>query len=141
MTIRGVYAALFGGALALVALCYGILRGSVEGWHLFLSLVPPLIIFIWWMIDRAALERRIRRLEACSEIADERRVSAQSNLTDVEHRVFEIEGRVGEVENLTTPANEAQGKLTAHKTANGKGHIPLGCVDNAINVHLPANSQ
>jgi hypothetical protein len=136
-----VYAAFFGGALAILALWYGILHGSADAWRLFLSLVPPLIVFIWWMADRAVLERRIRRLEACSEIADERRVSAQTNFTEVEHRVHEIEGRVGDVEKLASPANEAQGKLASHKTANGTGHIPLGCADKTIIIGLPVNSQ
>jgi len=141
MKKRRVCAAFVGVALALVALCYGILRGSADAWLPFLSLVPPLIVFIWWMVDRAALERRIRRLEACTEIADERRVSAQTNLTEVEHRICEIEGRVGDVENLKAPANEAQGKLASHKTANGTEHIPLGCVEKTIIVRLPVNSQ
>jgi len=125
MKKRRICAASVGVALALVALCYGILRGSADAWLPFLSLVPPLIVFIWWMVDRAALERRIRRLEACTEIADERRVSAQANLTEVAHRVREIEGRVENAANLAALTNEAQGNLALHKTANGAGYVPL----------------
>jgi hypothetical protein len=141
MTIPRVGVACFGGALALVTLCYGVLYGSADAWRLFLTLVPPLIVFIWWMVDRAALERRIRRLEARSEIADERRVTAQTNLTEVEHKLHEIEGRVVDVENLGSPANEAQGELALHETGNGTGHIQLGCVDKTIIVRLPVYPQ
>jgi hypothetical protein len=91
-------------------LCYGIRHGSADAWRLFLTLIPPLIVFVWWMLDRAALERRIKRLEARSEIADERRVTAQDHLAEVEHKLHEVEGRVVDVENLASPANEAWGK-------------------------------
>ena len=124
MKKRRVCAASVGVALALVALCYGILRGSADAWLPFLSLVPPLIVFIWWMVDRAALERRIRRLEARSEIADERRITAQTDLTEVEQRLNTIEGRVDDVECSAGPVDEAQGKLDAHETEDG--HIPTG---------------
>ncbi|HYK88995.1 MAG TPA: hypothetical protein VE398_09505 [Acidobacteriota bacterium] len=133
--------AFFAGALALVALCYAILHGSAETWRLFVSLIPPLIVFIWWMVDRAALERRIRRLEARSEIADERRVTAQSNLTEVERKLHEIEGRVVDVENLASPADEAQGKLTSHEITNGTSHMQLGRADSTVIVRLPVNPQ
>ncbi len=93
MTLPRVCVACSGGVLALVTLSYGILHGSADAWRLFLSLIPPLIVFIWWMIDRATLERRIRRLEARSEIADERRITAQTGITEVEHKLKEIEGR------------------------------------------------
>jgi len=141
MTIPRVAVACFGGALVLVTLCYGILHGSADAWRLFLTLVPPLIVFVWWMVDRAALERRIRRLEARSEIADERRVTAQTNLTEVEYKLHEIEGRVVDVENLASPANEAQSELASHETANGTGHIHLGCVGKTIIVRLPVNPK
>ncbi len=134
-------AAGFGGALALVTLWYGIHHGSADAWPLLLGLVPALIVFIWWMIDRAALERRIKRLEARSEIADERRVTAQTNLAEVEHKLHEIEGRVVDVENLANPADEAQGELTSHETANGTGHIQLGCVDKTLVFGPPVNPQ
>ena len=141
MTQPRVCVACLGGALALVALFSAILHGSAEAWRLFLSLVPTLIVFTWWMVDRAALERRIKRLEARSEIADERRVTAQTNLTEVEHKLYEIEGRVVDVENLAGPADEAQEKLTSHVTTNGTEHIRLGCVDKATIVRLPVNPQ
>jgi hypothetical protein len=141
MTKPRVCAAFFGGGLALVALSCGILYGSADAWRLFLGLVPPLIAFIWWMVDRAALERRIRRLEARSEIADERRVTVQVNLTEVEHRLREMAGRVGDVETISSHINEVQRKSAAFKATNGPGHIPLGCVDESIIIHLPVNRQ
>jgi hypothetical protein len=141
MTKPRVCVACFGGALALVALCYGILHGSADAWRLFLTLVPPLMVFIWWMVDRAALERRIRRLEARSEIADERRVTAQTDLTEVEHKLHEIEGRVVDVENLSSPADEPQGKMDLHETGNGTEPIQLGYANKTIIVRLPVSSQ
>jgi len=141
MTIPRVCVACLAGALAFFMLCYGTLYGSADAWRLFLTLVPPLIVFVWWMVDRAALERRIRRLEARSEIADERRVTAQTDLTEVEHKLHEIEGRVVDVENLASPANEARGKLASHETANGTGHIQLGRMGKTIMVRLPVNPQ
>ncbi len=93
-----IYAACLWGAIALFALYKGIARGSELAWWLLAALVPPLIVFIWWMADRAALERRIRRLEARSEIGDERRVVAHTDLSKVEHRLHEIETRVAQVE-------------------------------------------
>jgi len=60
------------------------------------------------MVDREALERRIRRLEARSEIADKRRVSAQTDLTEVVHKLHKIEGRVVDVENLASPASVSE---------------------------------
>ncbi|HYK90670.1 MAG TPA: hypothetical protein VE398_17995 [Acidobacteriota bacterium] len=86
-------------------------------------------------------KRRIRRLEARSEIADERRVTAQSNLTEVEHRLHEIEGRVGDVENLSSPTDDTQGKLTSHEATNGTGHNQSRRADSTIIVRLPANPQ
>ncbi len=141
MTMPRSWAACFGGALALVTLWYGILHGSADAWRLLLSLVPPLIVFVWWMIDRAALERRIKRLEARSEIADERRVTAQTNLAEVEHKLHEIEGRVVDVENLEIPADKAQGELTAHEAAREPAHVRLGWVDKTLVLRSPANPQ
>jgi hypothetical protein len=103
MTRSRIYSACFWGAAALFALYCGIAYGSSIAWWLFAALVPPLIVFVWWMFDRAALERRIRRLEARSEIADERRVTSQTDLTKVEHRLHEIENRVDDVENVGSP--------------------------------------
>jgi hypothetical protein len=56
-----------------------------------------------WIIDRAALERRIRRLEARSEIADERRVIAQTDLSEFEHKLEEVETRIAYAEKLQGP--------------------------------------
>jgi hypothetical protein len=86
------------GAIALFALYRGIVYRSASAWWLVVALVPPLIVFVWWMLDRAALERRISRLEARSEIGDERRVTAHTDLTKVEHKLHEIETRVAQVE-------------------------------------------
>jgi type VI protein secretion system component VasK len=93
-----IYLACLWGAIAFFALYKGIARGSAEAWWLLAALVPPLIVFVWWMVDRAALERRISRLEARSEIGDERRVVAHTDLSKVEHKLQEIETRVAQVE-------------------------------------------
>lgn len=98
MTTPRVYLACLWGVIALFALYNGIAHGSAIAWWLLVALVPPLIVFVWWMVDRAALERRIRRLEARSEIGDERRVDAHVDLAKVEHRLHEIETRVAQVE-------------------------------------------
>ena len=140
MTRPRVCVACFWGALALAILSYGIIYESADASSLFLSLVPPLIVFIWWMVDRAALERRISRLEARSEIADERRVNAQTNLSEVEYKLHEIEGRVVDVENLASSPGEPQ-DMTSHETAHGTEHIRLGCVDKTTIVRLPVNPQ
>jgi membrane protein implicated in regulation of membrane protease activity len=140
MTIRPrVYVAFFGGAMALAALYCGILYGSADAWRLSITLVPPLVVFVWWMADRRALEQRIKRLEARSEIADERRVTAQTNLTEIEHKLHEIEGRVVDVENLLSLADGALGKLTSHELADATGHNPLDPVDGTVIVRLPVN--
>ena len=86
------------GAMALFALYSGIAHGSEISWRFFFALIPPLIVFVWWMIDRAALERRISRLEAHSEIGDERRVAAHSDLTKAGYKLSELEARVAQVE-------------------------------------------
>jgi type VI protein secretion system component VasK len=98
MTTPRIYLACLWGAIALFALYNGIARGSAVAWWLLAALVPPLIVFVWWMVDRAALERRIKRLEVQSEIGDERRVDAHTDLTKVEHKLQEIETRVAQVE-------------------------------------------
>lgn len=98
MTTPRIYLACLWGAIAVFVLYNGIARGSIVAWSLLASLVPPLIVFVWWMVDRAALERRIKRLEAQSEIGDERRVNAQTDLTTVEHKLHAIETRVAQVE-------------------------------------------
>jgi hypothetical protein len=95
-----IYVAFVWGAIIFFTLYYGIAHGTPDAWRLFAALVPPLTVFVWWMIDRNALERRIKRLEARSEIADERRVVARTDLTEVEHRLQQIETRVTDVENV-----------------------------------------
>jgi len=99
MTAPRIYLACLWGVIALIALFGGIVHGSTVAWWLVVTLVPPLIVFVWWMADRATLERRIKRLEAQSEIGDERRVVAHTDLSKIEHRLHEIETRVARVEN------------------------------------------
>ncbi len=91
------------GSAAFYSLCYGILYKSTEALLLFVALAPLLAAFIFWMVDRDALERRIKRLEARSDIADERRIIAQSDLSEFEHK---LEHKLEEVETkLYTPKN------------------------------------
>jgi len=100
MTTLKIYLAFVWGVIALFALCIGVARQSAAAVSLSVTLVPPLIVFVWWIIDRAALERRIRRLEARSEIADERRVDTQTDLTEVGRKLKAIEVRVTDVESV-----------------------------------------
>jgi hypothetical protein len=100
MAALRIYIAFVWGAFALFALCIAVALRSAAAWSLFLTLVPPLIVFVWWIIDRAALERRIMRLEARSEIADKRRVDAQTDLTEVGRKLNAIEARVTDVESV-----------------------------------------
>jgi hypothetical protein len=88
------------GTIALFALCVGVARWSAAAFSLFLTLVLPFIVFVWWSVDRAALERRIKRLEARSEIADDRRVNMQTGLTEVGRQLNAIEARVTDVESV-----------------------------------------
>jgi hypothetical protein len=136
-----VWIACFGGTLAAVTLLYGIIYQSVGAQHLLLILVPPLIVFIWWMVDRAALEHRIRSLEARTEIGDERRVTTQINLADVEHKLHEVEGRVADFEKLTSPANVTQGKVGSRETVNEARHMRLERAHKAIMVFPPVSSK
>ena len=107
------YLACFWGVIAFLALCTAVLyRSAAAGWF-FAVLAPPLVVFVWWMVDRAALERRITRLEARSEIADERRVVAQTDLTDVEHKLQAIETRVTDAENDWVQAKDS-GAISQH---------------------------
>jgi hypothetical protein len=94
MSAKKTFLACLWGAAAFYSLCYGITYRSANALLLFAAIAPLLAIFIWWMIDRAALERRITRLEARSEIADERRLVAKTDLTGVEHRLGKVEQRV-----------------------------------------------
>ena len=105
-----------GGAVVFFTLCYGLARESAGAWRLLIALAPPLIVFSWWMVDRAALERRIRRLEACSEIAEERRVIARTDLTEAEHKLHRMEARIDEFEKLTS-RGQAQDEMEMERTA------------------------
>jgi membrane protein implicated in regulation of membrane protease activity len=98
------YLACFWGAAAFYLLCHGIALRSVNALLLFAALAPSLVVFIWWMIDRAALERRIKRLEARSDIAVEKRAVMQTDLTEVEHKLVEVETRVASAEKIKAPA-------------------------------------
>jgi membrane protein implicated in regulation of membrane protease activity len=99
MTKPRIYLACLWGASALFALYMGIARGSAVAWWFLVALVPPLIVFVWWMVDRAGLEQRIKRLEARSEIGEERRITAHSDLAEVERGYREIKTRVERMEN------------------------------------------
>ena len=88
------------GAAAFYSLCYGIICKSADALLLFAALAPSLLVFVLWIIDCAALEKRIRRLEARSEIADERRVIAQTDLSEFEHKLEEVETRIACAEKL-----------------------------------------
>jgi len=102
------------GAAAFCVLCYGITYRSESAFLLFAASAPSLAIFIWWTIDRGALERRITRLEARSEIADERRLVTQSDLAGVEHRLEEVETRVkGPEKQQIQAVNSGAGPLFA----------------------------
>jgi len=68
------------------------------------------------MVDRSALEGRIKRLEARSEIADERRVDTQSDLTAVVHRMNAIQARVTDIESSEEQAGEVEGRFTGEST-------------------------
>jgi hypothetical protein len=94
------YLACFWGVAAFFSLWYGITYRSIHALLLFAVLAPLLIIYILWMIDRAVLERRIKRLEARSEIADERRVVARADLDEVEHKLEQVETRVACAESI-----------------------------------------
>jgi hypothetical protein len=86
-----VWVACLWGASVLFALYNGIAHGSTVAWGFLAALVPSLVVFVWWMVDRFALERRIKRLEARCEIGDERRIDAQVHLSKVERQLHEIE--------------------------------------------------
>ncbi|MBZ5499503.1 MAG: hypothetical protein LAP85_24150 [Acidobacteriia bacterium] len=124
MTAPRIYLACLWGVIALCALYGGIVHGSTVAWLLLMALVPPLIVFVWWMVDRAALERRIKRLEARSEIGDERRVVAHTDLTKVEHKLHEIEARVAQVEDHETGA--ARSGVSRREQFSGHSSTPVG---------------
>ena len=66
----------------------------------FAALSSLLIVFLWWLLDRAALERRVKRLEARSEIADKRRVAAQYHLAEVAHKLEKVETRFASAKSI-----------------------------------------
>jgi hypothetical protein len=92
----------FWGAAAFYSLCYGITHRSANALLLFAALAPSVGVLLWWMIDRAALERRIKRLEARSQIADERRLTAQTDLAEVEGKLEKMETRFAGAEHSKT---------------------------------------
>ncbi len=94
------YLAFLLGAVAFSLLCLGAIYRSTDAILLFAALSSSLIVFLWWLFDRAALERRIKRLEARSEIADNRRVVAQNHLAEVEHKLEKVETRFASSESV-----------------------------------------
>lgn len=94
MSAKQIFLACLWGAAAFYSVCYAITHRSANALLLFAAIAPLLAVFVCWMIDRAALERRITRLEARSEIADERRLAAQTDLAGVGHRLEEVEAIV-----------------------------------------------
>ena len=108
MNAKQNFSACLWGATAFYSLCYGVLHRSTTALLLFAAIAPSLAVFVYWMIDRAALERRITRLEARSEIADERRLVTLTDLAGVEHRLVEVEARVECAENVG-PHADARG--------------------------------
>jgi len=73
-------------------------RESADAWRPLIALAPLLIVVTWWMVDRAALERHIRRLEARSAVADGRRVTARTDLSEAEHKLQKTDERNEEFE-------------------------------------------
>lgn len=98
------YLACFWGAAAFYSLCHGIAYSSANALLLFAALTPSLFVLICWLVDRAALERRIKRLEARSEIAAEKRVVMQTDLTEVEHQLEQVQARAAGMERIKAPA-------------------------------------
>jgi len=99
VTAKGWLAGIWGAA-AFYFLCFGILRRSVDVLLLFAALAPSLLVLVLWIFDRNALEQRIKRLEARSEIADERRVLAQTDLSEFGHKLEKVETRMDSAEKL-----------------------------------------
>jgi hypothetical protein len=98
MNAEKIYVACFWGAATFWLLCYGITNRSTNALLLVAALTPSLVVFIWWMIDRTSLERRIRRLEARSEIAAEKRAVMQTDLVEVDHKLDAVKARVDNAE-------------------------------------------
>ena len=91
------------GATAFYLLCYGIAYRSADALLLFAAIVPSLAIFVCWTLDRASLERRIKRLEARTEIAAENRVVMQTDISEVEHKLEQVQTRVAFAEKVNAP--------------------------------------
>jgi hypothetical protein len=87
MNATKIYVACVWGAAAFWLLCYGLTYRSANALLFFAALAPSLVVFIWWMLDHASLERRIRRLEARSEIAAEERTLTETDLAEVDHKL------------------------------------------------------
>jgi hypothetical protein len=98
------YLACLWGTVVFCFLGYGIAHRSEHLLLLSAALASSLIVFILWIVDRTALERRISRLEARSEIAAEKRVVMQTDLTKVEHKLERVETRVASTERIKAPA-------------------------------------
>jgi len=104
MSAVKIYLACIWGAAAFYVLCYSLTYRSADALLLFAALAPSLVVFLWWMIDRASLERRIKRLEARSEIAAEKRAVMQTDLTEVEHKLEDVKTRVEGAERIKVQA-------------------------------------
>ena len=103
MNALKMYLACIWGAAAFYLLCYGVTYRSANSLLLFAALAPSLVILVWWMSDRASLERRIKRLEARSEIAVENRVVMQTDISEVEHKLEQVQSRVAYAEKINAP--------------------------------------
>ena len=104
MSAGKIYVACLWGAAAFWLLCYGITYRSANSLLLFAALAPSLVVFLWWMVDHASLERRIKRLEARSEIAAEKRVLMETDLVEVDHKLDEVKARVDGAEKIRSRA-------------------------------------
>ena len=100
MSAKKIYVACLWGASTFWLLCYGITNRSVNALLLFAALTPSLVVFLWWMFDRASLERRITRLEARSDIAAEKRAVMQTDLAEVDHKLDVVKARVDGAEKI-----------------------------------------
>jgi hypothetical protein len=78
-------------AAAFCSLWYGVAYQSAHVLLLCVALTPSLAVFFLCMFDRADLERRIHRLEARSDFAAEKRASMQTDLTEVEHKLEQVQ--------------------------------------------------
>ncbi len=124
MTTPRLYVAGFAAVLVFLTLCYAIFYTNSTAWQLFRALFPALIVFLWWMLDSAALQKRIKRLETRSEIADERRVTAQTGLLEVEQKLSQIENRVVNCEN-PSPTGDRSGQHNQEPVKVKHNAIPL----------------